>query len=202
MTDSAVPQKDHDKIESADGGLSTSILRILKLLARPELAKWRLVMVIAILLTLGASVLEVVSPLLVGHAINQVMPGGGKAAVFGTALAWLRRGNSPHGALLRFMSLYTPLQIGALWLANRDLHHLAQATLVVATAAKSNSIMGFFSALAAVACAGRIVVVGPPQETSRPVDFVREDPPLGGPAAGLLAVVAGGWLIRNVLSKG
>ena len=66
MTDSAVPQKDHDKIESADGGLSTSILRILKLLARPELAKWRLVMVIAILLTLGASVLEVVSPLLVG----------------------------------------------------------------------------------------------------------------------------------------
>ena len=92
MTDSAVPQKDHDKIESADGGLSTSILRILKLLARPELAKWRLVMVIAILLTLGASVLEVVSPLLVGHAINQVMPGGGKAAVFGTALAWLALG--------------------------------------------------------------------------------------------------------------
>ena len=92
MTDSAVPQKDHDKIESADGGLSTSILRILKLLARPELAKWRLVMVIAILLTLGASVLEVVSPLLVGHAINQVMPGGGKTAVFGTALAWLALG--------------------------------------------------------------------------------------------------------------
>ncbi|MCB9960573.1 MAG: ABC transporter ATP-binding protein/permease [Hyphomonas sp.] len=92
MTDSAVPRKDHDKIESADGGLSTSILRILKLLARPELAKWRLVMVIAILLTLGASVLEVVSPLLVGHAINQVMPGGGKTAVFGTALAWLALG--------------------------------------------------------------------------------------------------------------
>jgi molybdopterin-guanine dinucleotide biosynthesis protein A len=29
--------------------------------------------------------------------------------------------------------------------------------------------------------------VGPPEETARPVLFVREDPPLGGPAAGLLA---------------
>ncbi|MEZ5094447.1 molybdenum cofactor guanylyltransferase [Nocardioides sp.] len=44
-------------------------------------------------------------------------------------------------------------------------------------------------ALAAVADAGRTVVVGPPQETSRPVTFVREEPPLGGPAAGLLAGV-------------
>lgn len=44
-------------------------------------------------------------------------------------------------------------------------------------------------ALAAVAEAGETVVVGPPQETTRPVTFVREDPPLGGPAAGLLAGV-------------
>ncbi len=44
-------------------------------------------------------------------------------------------------------------------------------------------------ALAAVAEAGEIVVVGPPLATSRPVTFVREDPPLGGPAAGLLAGV-------------
>jgi hypothetical protein len=45
----------------------------------------------------------------------------------GTAWEWLSRSNSPSGALLRFMSVYAPLQLGALWLANRDLHHLAQA---------------------------------------------------------------------------
>ena len=70
----------HDTIESADGGLGPSIVRILKLLWRPELSKWRPVIAIAVLLTLGASVLEVVSPLVVGHAINQVAPAGGAPA--------------------------------------------------------------------------------------------------------------------------
>lgn len=42
-------------------------------------------------------------------------------------------------------------------------------------------------ALAAVAAADEIVVVGDRVPTSRPVTFVREDPPLGGPVAGLLA---------------
>jgi molybdopterin-guanine dinucleotide biosynthesis protein A len=42
-------------------------------------------------------------------------------------------------------------------------------------------------AIAALATAGEVVVVGDPVPTSRPVTFVREDPPLGGPVAGLLA---------------
>lgn len=42
-------------------------------------------------------------------------------------------------------------------------------------------------ALAATAAATETVVVGLPCATSRPVTFAREDPPLGGPAAGLLA---------------
>ena len=42
-------------------------------------------------------------------------------------------------------------------------------------------------ALAAVADAAEVVVVGEQVPTSRPVTFVREDPPQGGPAAGLLA---------------
>ena len=50
----------------------------------------------------------------------------------GTALEWARRGNSPSAALLRFVSLYAPLQVLALYAANRDLHHLAQATPTVA----------------------------------------------------------------------
>jgi molybdopterin-guanine dinucleotide biosynthesis protein A len=45
-------------------------------------------------------------------------------------------------------------------------------------------------ALLAVADAAEVVVVGEQVPTSRPVTFVREDPPLGGPAAGLLAGVA------------
>lgn len=42
-------------------------------------------------------------------------------------------------------------------------------------------------ALAATAVAEEVVVVGDPVPTSRPATFVREDPPLGGPVAGLAA---------------
>lgn len=42
-------------------------------------------------------------------------------------------------------------------------------------------------ALDAVVDAAEVVVVGEFLPTERPVTFVREDPPLGGPAAGLLA---------------
>lgn len=42
-------------------------------------------------------------------------------------------------------------------------------------------------ALTATAEAAEVVVVGDQVPTSRPATFVREDPPLGGPVAGLLA---------------
>nr|WP_070960166.1 ABC transporter ATP-binding protein/permease [Hyphomonas sp. Mor2] len=81
---------DPDKIESADGGLGISIGRILKLLARPELSKWRPVMVLAILLTLAAAVLEVAFPLLLGYAINKLVTNEeGIIAGFGPAMFWL-----------------------------------------------------------------------------------------------------------------
>lgn len=44
--------------------------------------------------------------------------------------------------------------------------------------------------LAAVPVEAEVVVVGPPTPTSRPVAFTREEPPLGGPVAGLVAGVA------------
>lgn len=53
---------------------------------------------------------------------------GWSLALFGSAAEWRQRSNSPSGALLRFMSIFAPLQVLALWLANRDMHHLAQAT--------------------------------------------------------------------------
>ncbi|WP_233355933.1 ABCB family ABC transporter ATP-binding protein/permease [Henriciella aquimarina] len=80
---------DTDQIESADGGLGGSIVRILKLLWRPELAKWRPVMGIAIVLTLGAAVLEVVSPIILGDAINKVAGEDDGATPLAIAIAWI-----------------------------------------------------------------------------------------------------------------
>lgn len=95
--------ENHDRIESADGGLQASIVRILKLLWRPELAKWRPVMAIAVILTLAASVLEVISPLVMGHAINQVAPSGGSGGGFAVAALWLT-----YGLVLRFAAAALP----------------------------------------------------------------------------------------------
>lgn len=72
MTQAHASASDRDQIESADGGLGGAIVQILKLLWRPEMAKWRPVMAVAIVLTLGAAVLEVVSPIILGDAINRV----------------------------------------------------------------------------------------------------------------------------------
>jgi len=94
--------ENHDRIESADGGLWASILRIITLLWRPELAKWRPVMAVAVLLTLAASVLEVVSPLVLGHAINQVAPAGSDGG-FMVAAMWL-----VYGLVLRFAAAALP----------------------------------------------------------------------------------------------
>lgn len=58
-------------------------------------------------------------------------------------------------------------------------------------------------ALDAVGLATQIVVVGPRTPTPRPVRFTREDPPSGGPAAGLLAgqaVLAGAADVLVVLA--
>lgn len=83
-------EPDNDKIDSADGGLGQSIARILKLLWRPELSKWRPVMGIAIVLTLAAAVLEVISPIILGDAINKVAGReGAEEQPLMVALAWI-----------------------------------------------------------------------------------------------------------------
>ncbi|WP_084393678.1 ABCB family ABC transporter ATP-binding protein/permease [Henriciella pelagia] len=89
MSDTHTTQSDKDQIESADGGLGGAIVRILKLLARPELSKWRPVMLVAIILTLAAAVLEVVSPIILGDAINKVAAEGTGAATLTVAVLWI-----------------------------------------------------------------------------------------------------------------
>ena len=81
-----------DRIETADGGLFVSIQRILSLLARPELSKWRPTMAVAVLLTLIAAVLEVISPLLIGNAINAVANVNSGEATLMSAVLFLALG--------------------------------------------------------------------------------------------------------------
>jgi hypothetical protein len=52
--------------------------------------------------------------------------------IAGSLLAWRDKAESPSRALLRFMSLFVPLQLLLLWVANKDLHHLAQAAVPAA----------------------------------------------------------------------
>ncbi|MCI4646190.1 MAG: ABC transporter ATP-binding protein/permease [Hyphomonadaceae bacterium] len=80
---------DPDRIESADGGLWASILRILKLLARPELAHWRFRMGLAVFLTAGAKLFEVIAPVLLGNAINLLSGEGDLMAALPLALGGL-----------------------------------------------------------------------------------------------------------------
>lgn len=82
--------QDADNIESADGGIGVSIGRILQLLARPELKRSRPVMVLAVLLTLLAAVIDVLSPLIIGAAVNVI--GGESPGTPATGLAMLLGG--------------------------------------------------------------------------------------------------------------
>jgi ATP-binding cassette subfamily B protein len=63
---------DTDAIESGDAGIGVSLKRIGQILARKELAKWRPLMVMAILFTLGAKVFSVYAPVFFGDAINHL----------------------------------------------------------------------------------------------------------------------------------
>ncbi len=66
---------DNDGIESSDAGLISSIGRILIVLARPELSKWRPLMIVAFALTVIAKLFAVSAPLFFGDAINALSDG-------------------------------------------------------------------------------------------------------------------------------
>jgi len=66
--------QDVDGLETGDAGLGVSLARIGKIMARPELKRWRLAMLLALVLTLAAKVFAVYAPVFFGDAIN-VMTG-------------------------------------------------------------------------------------------------------------------------------
>lgn len=54
------------------------------------------------------------------------------AVLGGGILAWLRPQQSPADALLRFLFMFLPIQLGVLLLLNRDMHHLGQMSVGLA----------------------------------------------------------------------
>ena len=78
-----------DEIESADGGIGASVVRVVGVLARPELKRWRPIMVLAVVLTLAAKVVAVAAPLYLGRTINALEGGSSGAAALSAALLFL-----------------------------------------------------------------------------------------------------------------
>lgn len=103
---------DPDRIESADGGLWASIRRILKLLARPEMKRWRPRMGVAVALTAAAKGLEVAAPVLLGNAINRLEAG---ASPVPAGVLWLAIGGLALFAIGRFSASALPQARDALF---------------------------------------------------------------------------------------
>ena len=89
-----------DNIESADGGIGVSVGRILKLLARPELKRSRPIMVLAVLLTLAAAIISVLSPLIIGASVNVFSGESPGTTSYGMMLLWAGVGLQLAAALL------------------------------------------------------------------------------------------------------
>jgi ATP-binding cassette, subfamily B, heavy metal transporter len=82
----AAPSADVDAIETGKAGIGISLVRIGQILARPELAKWRPLMVLALALTIASKVFSVFAPVYFGDAINML---GGQDAVLGAVMLLL-----------------------------------------------------------------------------------------------------------------
>jgi ATP-binding cassette subfamily B protein len=79
---------DVDAIESGDAGIGVSLVRIGKIMTRPQLKKWRPVMVLALVLTLASKVFAVYAPVFFGDAINQMSGANATLAAVLLLLGW------------------------------------------------------------------------------------------------------------------
>jgi ATP-binding cassette subfamily B protein len=79
---------DVDAIESGKAGIAISLVRIGQILARPELAKWRPLMVLALVLTLASKVFAVYAPVYFGDAINALAGPEATLAAVMLLLGW------------------------------------------------------------------------------------------------------------------
>jgi ATP-binding cassette subfamily B protein len=72
-----------DDVAASRAGLGTAILRLVRILWRPELARWRPHIALALIVTLIAKVLAVVAPVYLGDAGNRLAEGAGAAELAG-----------------------------------------------------------------------------------------------------------------------
>jgi ATP-binding cassette, subfamily B, heavy metal transporter len=79
---------DVDAIETGKAGIGISLVRIGQILARPELAKWRPLMVAALLLTITSKVFSVYAPVYFGDAINLLSGPDATLAAVMLLLGW------------------------------------------------------------------------------------------------------------------
>ncbi|RYG36714.1 MAG: ABC transporter ATP-binding protein/permease [Burkholderiales bacterium] len=79
---------DVDGLETGDAGLSKSLVRIGQIMGRPQLKKWRPVMVVALLLTLASKVFAVYAPVFFGDAINRMTGPDAALSAVVLLLAW------------------------------------------------------------------------------------------------------------------
>ncbi len=79
---------DVDGLETGDAGIGVSMSRIGRIMARPELKRWRLVMLAALVLTLASKVFAVYAPVFFGDAINRMTGPDAAVAAVVLLLAW------------------------------------------------------------------------------------------------------------------
>ena len=80
--------QDVDGLETGDAGIGVSLARIGQIMARPELKRWRGVMVAALVLTLLAKVFAVYAPVFFGDAINKMGAADATMAAVMLLIAW------------------------------------------------------------------------------------------------------------------
>ncbi|MEM9670458.1 MAG: ABC transporter ATP-binding protein/permease [Pseudomonadota bacterium] len=83
------PKTNLDAIETADGGIGQAIGRVIGLLASRDLAKWRPVMLLAVVLTVISRGVSVAAPLYLEKAINALTDGVSATEALMAALVFL-----------------------------------------------------------------------------------------------------------------
>lgn len=82
------PVSDIDGLQTGEAGVRQSLARIGAIMLRPELARWRPVMFLALTLTLASKVFAVYAPVFFGDAINEMAGPEAAMAVVILLLVW------------------------------------------------------------------------------------------------------------------
>tara|TARA_R110000868_G_scaffold291585_1_gene552093 strand:- start:1482 stop:3359 length:1878 start_codon:yes stop_codon:yes gene_type:complete len=109
------PDPHDDSIKSTDGGLGPAMARLFGLLASPEMSRWRVRMVAALVLTVVAKLFAVYAPVFFGDAINAIAAHEPAAAEPGAVIGWMSGGAAAGFAFAfiayaaaRFLSVGAP----------------------------------------------------------------------------------------------